>query len=126
MCTFDMRYLEAILKTHDYLKMHPLGLKIQPFKIFPANKTSKDMLFIEKMVVVETSALPDTRKYMVQQLISIFNGKNKTHRRSGGLNFTFVEWFAAKGYRSSGSNQTISSTMASKNTIIFKKLLGRS
>ena len=42
---------------------------------------------------------------MVQQLISIFNGKNKTHLRPGGLNFTFVEWFSAKGCQTPGPTQ---------------------
>ena len=56
MRTFDLRYLKAILKTHVNLNMHPLALKIQPFQVFLADKPSIDTPFIEKMVVVETSA----------------------------------------------------------------------
>ena len=56
MRTFDLQYLKAILKTHINLKMHSLALKIQPFQVFPADKPARDIPFIEKMVVVETSA----------------------------------------------------------------------
>lgn len=98
-CTFEFDMMEYLLCNHPQLKGQPLGVKLQPLKIFPTDVVSNDIPFTEKMVVVETLAQPVIHQKVIKQLISIFNGKKNTDVRPDGLNFTFLKWFGTKGCR---------------------------